>query len=124
MTDKIVAGILFLVGVVNLLPVVVFFDASQTARLYGVPIEDASLTILMRHRGVLLAIVGIALIAAVFKSEYRTLAVGLALVSKIAFVFLTFSASGYSAEVRQVALIDVAAIVLLLTALALNFYDR
>lgn len=124
MTDKIVSGILFLVGVVNLLPVVVFFDASKTARLYGVPIGGESLTILMRHRGVLLAIVGIALIAAAFKTEFRTLAVALALMSKFAFIFLTFSASGYTPEVKQVALIDVAAIALLFLALALHFYHR
>ncbi|MEK7724761.1 MAG: phosphopantetheine adenylyltransferase [Acidobacteriota bacterium] len=124
MTDKIISIILFIVGVINLLPLIVFFDVSKTAKLYGVQIEGESLTILMRHRGVLLSLVGIALIAAAFKSEYRILAIALALISKIAFIFLTFSAASYTSEIKQVALIDVGAIVLLLLALGLHFYGK
>ena len=60
MLDKIISGILLLVGIINLVPVIVFFDVTKTAKLYGVPVEGESLTILMRHRGVLLGIVGLA----------------------------------------------------------------
>lgn len=123
MLDKIAAAILFIVGIINLLPVIVFFDATKTARLYGVPVEGESLTILMRHRGVLLAIIGIALIVSALKTEYRILAVSLALISKFAFIFLTFGASNYTPEISQVALIDVGAIVLLLFVLGLHFYE-
>ena len=48
--DKIISGILFIVGIINLFPSVVFFDAGKTVKLYGVPIAGESLTILMRHR--------------------------------------------------------------------------
>jgi hypothetical protein len=124
MADKIAAVILFIVGTINLLPVIVFFDATKTARLYGLPIEGESLTILMRHRAVLLGLVGLALIAAAVKPEFRVLAIALALISKLAFIFLTFTASDYTAEIRQVALIDVGAIVLLLSVLGIHFYSR
>jgi uncharacterized membrane protein len=124
MTDKIVSGILLIVGVINLLPVVVFFDVSRAGKLYGVPLEGESLTILMRHRGVLLGLVGIALIAAAFKTDYRILAIALALISKFAFIFLTFTAANYTPEIKQVALIDVGAIVLLFLALGLYFYRK
>lgn len=124
MLDKIASIILFLVGIINILPIIVFFDASKTAKLYGVPIEGESLTILMRHRGVLLGIVGLALIAAAFKPEFRILAITLALISKLAFIFLTFTASNHTAEIRQVALIDVGAIVLLLAVLGIHFYSK
>ena len=124
MLDKIATGFLLIVGIINLLPLIVFFDASKTAKLYGVPIEGESLTILMRHRGVLLSLVGIALIAAAFKPEYRVLAISLALISKFAFIFLTFTSANYSAEIKQVALIDVGAIVLLLITLRLHFYSK
>jgi len=124
MADKIAAVILFIVGTINLLPVIVFFDATKTARLYGLPIEGESLTILMRHRAVLLGLVGLALIAAAIKPEFRVLAIALALISKLAFIFLTFTASDYTAEIRQVALIDVGAIVLLLSVLGIHFYFR
>lgn len=122
MADKIVSIILFLVGIINLLPTIVFFDAAKTVRLYGLPIEGESLTILMRHRAVLLGLVGLALIAAAMKPEFRILAIALALVSKFAFVFLTFAGSNYAAEIRQVALIDVGAIVLLIAVLIIHFW--
>ncbi len=121
MLDKISSIILFMVGIINLFPLIVFFDSTKTAKLYGIPIEGDSLMILMRHRGVLLGLVGLTLIVAVFKSDYRVLAIALALVSKLAFIFLTFTASGYTNEVRQVALIDVGAIILLLIVLAMHF---
>ena len=124
MTDKIAGIILFIVGIINLLPMLVFFDATKTVRLYGLPIEGESLTILMRHRAVLLGLVGLALIAATVKPEFRTLAITLALISKLAFIFLTFTAANYTAEIRQVALIDVGAIVLLLVVLGIHFYAK
>ena len=122
--NYLISGILGIVGIINLLPLIVFFDASKTTKLYGVPIEGESLTILMRHRGVLLSLVGIALIAAAFKSEYRILAIALALISKIAFIYLTFSSKNYTSEIKQVAQIDVAAVILLLFALAFHFYSK
>ena len=122
MLDKIASIILFIVGTINILPIIVFFDSSKTVRLYGVPIEGESLTILMRHRGVLLGLVGSALIFAAFKSEFRVFSVSLALISKLAFIFLTFAASNYTNEVGQVALIDVGAIVLLLVVLGIHFF--
>lgn len=102
----------------------VFFDVSKTAKLYGIPIEGESLIILMRHRGVLLSLVGIALIMAAFKSEYFILAVSFALISKITFIFLTFTSSNYTSELNRVALIDVGAVILLLITLGLHFYKK
>ena len=122
MPEKIASIILFIVGTINLLPVIVFFDATRTVKLYGLPIEGESLTILMRHRAVLLGLVGLALIAAAMKPEFRILAIALALISKLAFIFLTFTHSNYTAEIRQVALIDVGAIVLLIAALIIHLW--
>ena len=124
MLDKIALIILVIVGVINLLPITVFFDATKTIKLYGMPIEGESLTILMRHRGVLLGLVGLALIVAAVKPEYRVLAITLALISKFAFVFLTFTAADYTPEVRQIALIDVGAIALLLAVLGIHFFTK
>jgi hypothetical protein len=124
MIEKSISVILLIVGIINLLPLIVFFDISKTLKLYGISIEGESLTILMRHRGVLLSLVGIVLIMAAFKTDYRILAIALALISKFAFIFLTFSSAEYSAEIRQVALIDVGAIFMLLVVLGLNFYAK
>ncbi len=122
MLNKIASIILFIVGIINILPVIVFFDAAQTVKLYGIPIDGESLLILMRHRGVLLGLVGAMLIYAAFKPEFRLFAVALALISKLAFIFLAFTAPNYTSQIRQVALIDVGAIVLLMAVLGIHFY--
>jgi hypothetical protein len=61
---------------------------------------------------------------AAFKADYRILAIALALISKFAFIFLTFSSAEYSAEIKQVALIEVGAMFMLLFVLGLNFYAK
>jgi hypothetical protein len=124
MLEKIIAIILFIVGIINILPLMVFFDASKAVKLYGFPLEGESLTVLMRHRGVLLSLVGITLIIAAFKSEYIVLAVSLAVISKVAFNFLTFTSANVTSEIQKVALIDVGSIVLLLIALGLHLYKK
>jgi hypothetical protein len=124
MLEKIVSIILVIVGIINVLPIMVFFDSSKAVKLYGFPLEGESLTALMRHRGVLLSLVGIALIIGAFKSEYIVVAVSLALISKITFNFLVFSTPNITSEVQKVAFIDIASMVLLLIALGLHFYKK
>ncbi|MBX3245052.1 MAG: hypothetical protein KF685_11400 [Acidobacteria bacterium] len=124
MADKIASVLLAIVGIVNLLPSVALFDPAKTVRLYGVSLEGESITLLMQHRAVLLSIVGIALLTAAFKPDLRIFAVSLALISKITFIFLVFTTSGHTPEIRQVALIDIGAIALLLVALGIHFYSR
>jgi len=122
MFDKIISIILFIVGVINLLPVIVFFSPTQTARLYGVPIDGENLIILMRHRAVLLGLIGSALIFGAVKPEARFPAIAAALTSKLAFIFLVWTSVTFTPEIRQVALIDVAAIVLLIAVLIIHFW--
>lgn len=125
MLDKIVSGILIIVGLITLFPLIVFFDVTRTVQLYGVPVEGDSLIIMMRHRGVLLSILGIALITAAFKPAYRIFAITLTLISKFAYIFLVFTSASHTPELRQVAFIDVgAAGALLLVALGLHFYNK
>ncbi len=124
MLDKVASIILVLVGIINILPIIVFFSPKQTERLYGLTLEGETLTLLMRHRGVLLSIVGIALITAAFKPEYRILAIALAFISKIAFIFLILTTENYASELKQVALTDVGAMGLLILVLGIHFYGK
>jgi hypothetical protein len=121
MLEKIIAIILFIVGIINILPLVVFFDASKTAKMYGFPLEGESLIVLMRHRGVLLALLGGGLIYSVFKPEFRLPIIIAALISKSVFVFLTYTTANISPEVGKVALIDIVSIVVLLVVSAIEF---
>lgn len=99
-----------------MVPAVVFFDPSMTVRLYGLAMSGEDLSILMRHRGILLGLVGMALIFAAFRREAVIPAITAALISKFAFLLLVWTSTGYGPEIRQVAMFDVAAIVLLMIA--------
>ena len=114
--------LLFIIGIINILPIIAFFDISRTESLYGIKINGESLQVLMRHRGVLLALLGTGLIYSVFKPEFRLPIIIAALVSKFVFIFLTYSTANVSAEVGKVALIDVVSIVVLLVVLVIEFW--
>lgn len=116
---RVSGGLLFLVGVLTFTPIIAFFDAGRISTHYGSLPESANLTILLRHRGVLLGAVGFLLVVAAFKSEYRFLAGTIAILSKLAFVYLAFSSEATS-EIQRIALFDVGAVVLILVALALH----
>ncbi len=116
--------LIFIIGIVNILPIMAFFDITKTESLYGVKISGESLEVLMRHRGVLLAILGAGLIFSVFKPEFRFPIILAALVSKFVFIFLTYTTSNVSSEVGKVALIDVISIVVLAVALGIEFWAK
>ena len=78
----------------------------------------------MRHRGVLLSIVGIALVWAAFKPEFRILAITLAFISKIGFFFLMLTTADYATELKQIAYVDVAATIMLVAVLGIHFYGK
>ncbi len=124
MLDKISSIILFLIGIINILPVIVFFSPTRTKSLYGINLEGETLSILMRHRGVLLSIVGIALIVAAFKADYRILAIALAFISKVTFIFLVWTSTNYATELNKVAWIDVGAMIALAFVLGVHLYKE
>ncbi len=64
-----VSIVLLVVGVLNLVPAIVYFDPSRTVALYGLELSGTDLSISMRHRGVLLGLLGLALIFAAFKRD-------------------------------------------------------
>ncbi len=71
-----------------------------------------------------MSIVRIALIIAALKPEFRIFAIALAFISKITFIFLVWTSANYAAELKQVALIDVGALVLLSIVLGIHFYGK
>lgn len=108
--------ILLLVGAVNLLPGVVALLPDKTTSLYGLRIEGESMTLLIRHRAVLLACVGLGLGAAAFVSTLRMPALAFAAISKLSFLVLFAMGPGVTPELRRVAAVDVAALLLLVLA--------
>lgn len=118
---RLLSTLLFLcVGLINLLPGVGVLSAQRLEALYGVALQDPNLVILMRHRAILLAIVGGLLVGAAFQPQLRSAAVVVGLVSMLSFVALAASAGSTNPALRTVLIIDVVAALALVLAAVLD----
>ncbi len=122
MTQWIITGLVLLVGVLNLTPAIVFFAPERSLSLYAIDLVDLNLAIVMRHRAVLLGLLGIALIYGAFRKEHLVPVIIAALLGKAAFLYLVYSSTGANAEIGRVALFDIGAIAVLLGALGLHLF--
>lgn len=112
------AGALLLGGLINALPVMGLLGSGALASLYGMPFEDASLRILMRHRALLFGLLGGAMMVAAFLPEWRRTIAVAGLASMLGFIVIAALEGGGNAAIRRVVLADVAACLLLAPALA------
>lgn len=98
------AGLL-LTGLVHLVPAVGLVGAERLQTLYGVTANDRAVLLLLRHRALLFALFGGAMVASVFVPALRTAAAGAGLASMLGFVALAAGVEG--AAIRQVVRVDV-----------------
>ncbi len=102
--------VLYLVAaIVNLLPGLGVLSAARLEAFYDVPVRSPDLEILMRHRAILLAIVGALLAAAAFHAPLRPIALVAGLVSMVSFIVIALVVGGYGAPLRRVAVVDLVA---------------
>lgn len=112
--------ILAVVGLINAFPATGIMGAEALASLYGLPIDEPNLLVLMRHRAVLLGLVGGYLIVAAFRPALRPSAFVLGFLSMLSFIALAYGIGGINAAVQRVATIDLFASVLLAVAAFLH----
>lgn len=123
MKSRVVSVLLFLVGILNLTPAIVFFDPSRTVSLYGIQIAEDDLGVIVRHRAVLLGLLGAAMIYAAFRRTFVIPAITTAFIGKIAFLYLIWTTANTS-ELDRVAMFDIGAIIILAIALILHVIDK
>jgi hypothetical protein len=111
-----------IVGLMNLLPVVGVSSGAMLERLYGAPVSDRNLLVLLRHRALLLGLVGAFLIAAGFCASLRTAAGVAGLVSMLSFVALAPPSAPVSEEIKKVSRADVVGSALLVAALVMRAF--
>ncbi|WP_284616717.1 phosphopantetheine adenylyltransferase [Aquabacterium humicola] len=112
--------ILVLVALVHLLPLAGVLGASQLQDLYGIPVAESNLEILMRHRAVLFGLLAAGLLWAAFRPDLRTAALAAGVVSVGSFVWLAWSVGGANAALQRVAWVDVLALALLVIGAVLH----
>jgi hypothetical protein len=119
MLDRIIAAMLLIAGVIHLLPVPGVVGGPMLLRLYGLPIEDPNLRIMLQHRAVLFGLLGLLLVAAAFKPAIRTWAAAGGLVSAGSFLIIAAGIAGYNAAIARVVVADIVAVACLLVAILL-----
>lgn len=118
MIEIAIAACFIAVGLIKAYPAIVVLQPGQLARLYRLEAQRADLTVLLRHRGLMLGLIGGFLIAAALVPTWRYPAAAIGLASMIGFVALLGSSSDRA--LRRIASIDLVATAILCIAVALE----
>jgi hypothetical protein len=100
------SGLLLIVALAHAVPAAAFFDADLLQVFYGVAADDPSLSVLLRHRALLFAIVAGILALGAFRPLYRAFALTVGWLSIGSYVFLAMSINGVSSLLHRVAMAD------------------
>jgi hypothetical protein len=104
---------LVIVAVIHLLPLSGVVGVHKLELLYGTPIMDPNLEILMRHRAVLFGLLGMFFLFAAFRPQLQVAAFLLGFISVLSFLWLAWSVGGYNAHIGRVFAADIVALVAL-----------
>jgi hypothetical protein len=105
-----VAAMLAVVAVIHLLPAVGVLGAARLEALYGIPVQEPNLAILMRHRAVLFALLGVFLLVAAVRPAWQPAALVAGFVSVLSFLALARTVGGTNAQLQRVFAADVVAL--------------
>jgi hypothetical protein len=92
--------------------------------LYGSNFESPDIHTLMRHRAVMLGLIGGLMLFAAFRSSLQLLAATVGLVSMSSFVFLAYSSGEIGPEIGKVAIADIVGAVAVTIVLVIVIRDR
>jgi len=117
-----VTAMLIVVAVIHLLPLSGVLGGVRLGALYGIPVDEPNLAILMRHRAVLFGLLGVFLLYAAFRPAYQVAAFVAGFVSVLSFLCLAWSTGGYNAQLGRVVIADDVALVCLVIGAAAYAY--
>ena len=110
-------------GFIHLLPIVGVIGAERLEGLYGIRLDDLNLIILMRHRALMFAILGMFLIYAAVKPDIQNLAIIAGLISALGFILIALTSQPYSVSISRIVVADFVAVASLLIAGTLRWYQ-
>ncbi len=113
--------LLFIAGIINLLPSILAFLPSKISKSYGIEVPNINYELLLRHRAVLFGIIGGLLIYSAITRKYFELSVLVGFISMVSFIALYFLAGKeVNAELTKVMKIDIIGIVALSASFILH----
>ncbi|PNE01598.1 hypothetical protein A15D_02809 [Alcanivorax sp. MD8A] len=122
--EKVVTGLLVLVGIIHLLPVSGVLGVKRLAALYGVSLGEPNLEILMRHRAILFGLLGLLLIYAAFQPSLQSISIVAGVISVVSFIAIAWSVGGYNDAIRKVVIADIIATAGLVVAAIIHAVSR
>ena len=111
--EYVVSAMLAVVAIIHLLPLSGMLGRERLEALYGIPIAEPNLLILMRHRAVLFGVLGVFFVMAMFDPQLQPAAFVAGFASVVPFLWLAWGAGGYNAQVARVFRADVVALLCL-----------
>jgi hypothetical protein len=121
---RVTQAALIVAGLIHFLPVTGVIGADRLTAMYALPFTDRNLLILMRHRAVMLGLLGGFVLYAVFRPAMQVPAIALGAASLASIVALAWSTGGYNEFLSTVVLADAIAVACFLVAAALTVLDR
>jgi hypothetical protein len=112
----IVPAALLIVALIHALPLVGVLGAAKLSSLYGIPVQEPNLEILLRHRAVLFGLLAVFLAYAAFHPALHGIALAAGVFSVVSFLLLAWSVGGANSSVTNVVRVDWAALLVLLPA--------
>lgn len=116
--------LLGLAGVINLLPIVGVFSREVIERSYQIDVATADLELLLRHRAILLGLVGVSAIAGAVHRNFFWPASCAAFASMVSYAVLSHLIGVENDALAKVLYADYAGIGLVLAAIALRAARR
>lgn len=117
LAERYVQGVLLLAALIHLAPVTGLAGADALQRLYGVDLTDPATLMLMRHRAVLFALIGLPLVIGLVVPTWRLPALLGALISLSAFLALAANLPGLNPALQRAVHIDLGLVALIVPAL-------
>ncbi len=115
--ERFIQFVLLLAAVIHLAPATGLAGAEALQRLYGIDLTDPSTLMLMRHRAVLFALVGVPLLIGILAPAWRVPALSAALISLVAFLGLATTLPTLNPALLRAVYIDLALVALVVPAL-------
>lgn len=117
---SVVTAMLLVAAAIHILPLAGVLGAARLESLYGLPITDPNLAILLRHRAVLFGLLGTFLVVAAFRPVLQGTAFAAGFASVVTFLLLAWSEGGYNESLARVITADIVALVCLTIGLAVR----
>ena len=117
----IVPAVLVVVALIHALPIMGVLGAAKLSQLYGIPVQEANLELILRHRAVLFGLLAAFLAYAAVRPELHRIALGAGFVSVISFLVLAHLSASLNTALTTIVRADWVALVLLVVGAMAHF---